>query len=451
MNARLSRRTLLKASGVAIGLPLLDAMLPRLARAGEAGQSPRRLICVHSPLGVCNEKWYPADNERNFKLTPDKLANSLKPLAPLSEQVTVFSGLSHPNHHGKHGHYSGDVFLTGADLYQGGAAYFNSISFDQIAAREIGQATRFASLQLSNKTGTGKPLGSYSLSFNAMGNPIPALGNPADVFNRLFTDDSTQAQAAQLRRLEERRSALDLVLEQAKSLKRRLGATDQRKLDLYLDAVREVEQSIARTKEWMRRPKPKVDEEKLAVLLDAAPDTHRGDHIQAMYDLMVLALQTDSTRVITFTTGHEGGGSGMWPELGKNYGWHNLQHHSGNPDALQRMSHIDLRQMEMFAGFLKRLQQAGESEASMLDNSLVLFGSGMNNGDGFKNGGGAHGTRNLPMLLAGGRALGIRQGQHLYFPASETPLCNLFVTLMQAAGIETDKFSDATGNLTGLS
>jgi len=220
---------------------------------------------------------------------------------------------------------------------------------------------------------------------------------------------------------------------------------------MYFEAVRDVEQTIQRTKDWMDRPKPKVAAQASGVDLDATPESNRSEHIQAMYDLIVLALQTDSTRVVTFTTGHEGGGSGKWPELGKDYRWHNLQHHSGNSDALERMSHIDRLQMKMFSGFLSRLLEAAEGESSMLDRSVVLFGSGMNNGAGFKNGGGAHGTRNLPMLLAGGSKLGIRQGQHRYYPGSKTPLANLFVTMLQAVGVETDKFSDATGTLNGLS
>ncbi len=442
----ISRRTMLRGTTAAIALPFLDSMLPRRANAASISKSPARMVCVYTPNGVCNEQWYPKRYGRDFELSP-----ILSPLKPLREHVSVLSGLCHLNHAGRHGHNGADVFLTGADLYAGGAVYRNTISVDQVAARDMGGATRFKSMVLSHRNGSGPQLKTWTISFNELGNPIPAMNDPQAIFNRLFVPDTPAARQAQLHRFRLNQSVLDQVLEQAKALERRLGKDDQHKLREYLESVRNVEQSVERDRKWLDKPKPKLDANGIGIEFDVSEERNRTEYLRTMYGLVALALETDSTRVVSFMTGAEGGPGGKWPELGKKYNWHNLQHHSGREETLARMAEVDKRQIELLTGLLEKLESAREGDSSLLDRTVVFYGSGMNNGDGFERGGGAHNTTKLPILLAGGRKLGIRQGQHLLYNDDKTPLSNVLLTMLQGIGVRTSKFSDATGTLAGLS
>jgi hypothetical protein len=443
---RISRRTVLRDTSAMIALPWLNAMLPRTARASAESTAPKRMVCVYTPNGVCNEQWYPKKYGADFEFSP-----ILSPLKPLRDQVSVLSGLCHLNHAGRHGHNGADVFLTGADLYEGGAVYHNTISVDQYAARRVGGATRFNSMVLSHRNGAGPQLKTWTISFNELGNPIPAMNDPHAIFNRLFVPDTPEARQAQLERFRLNQSVLDQVLEQASSLERRLGQDDQRKLREYLESVRTVEQSVERDRAWLDKPKPQLSADSLEIPLDVDQESSRTEYLRTMYGLIALALETDSTRVVSFMTGAEGSPGGGWPEFGKDYHWHRVQHHSGGEASLQRMAEIDTRQIELLTEFLQRLATIREGTSNMLDRTVVFYGSGMNNGDGFERGGGAHNTTKLPILMAGGRGLGIKHGQHLFFPDDKTPLTNVFVTMLQSVGIETDRFSDATGTLNGLS
>ncbi|HEY8506455.1 MAG TPA: DUF1552 domain-containing protein [Gemmataceae bacterium] len=433
-SSRLSRRTFLRGATAALALPLLDAMSP-LRAGGEVGEAPRRMVFVYVPNGVNVFRWTPQGEGTDFALSP-----TLEPLAALKEDVTVLTGLGHPK--AKGGHSGGDTWLTGADL-QGtpGYDYRNSVSADQLAAEVVGLKTRLPSLELSSHGGTGPPGHSHTLAFNRNGVPVATEKNPRLVFERLFVDDAGASRRARLRRFAEDRSILDEVLDQSRALQRRLGAGDRRKLDEYFQSVREVERRVKQAEGWADVPKAKVDAG--ALKLDARPD-ERGDrktYLRVMYDLIFLALQTDTTRVVTFVTGREAAG-GYFTELGLSASHHELSHHGGDKGMLESLGKIDRFHVEQLAYFLNRLKSAREGGGTLLDRTMVLYGSGMNSGEG-----GGHSPKNLPLLLAGGRGLGIRQGQHLKFEPGRVPLSNVLLTMLRGMDLPQERFQDSTGTV----
>lgn len=439
----LSRRTFLRGAGVSLALPMLGAMAPGVARAaaaapaGSPAASPARMVYLYVPNGVNIFAWTPEGIGRDYRLSP-----SLKALEPLRDEVSVLSGLNHPNFGGGHG--GADIWLTGADVAgTPGVDYRNSISVDQFAAERIGQHTRLPSLELSSSAGTGSPGHSHTLAFDSRGMPVAAESNPRLIFERLFVDDAGGSRAERKRRFAEDRSILDAVSEQARDLNRRLGVEDRRKLDEYYTAVREVERRVGRAEAWMDVPKAEIDPAGLD--LDAVNDgrTDRRNYFRVMYDLLLLALQTDTTRVATFQIGREAAG-GYFPDLGLSANHHELSHHGGAESMLEGLAKIDAWHLENLRYFLGRLKESEDDGATLLDRTMVMYGSGMNSGEG-----GSHSPRNLPLLLAGGRALGFRHGQHLDFE-DRTPLSNLLVSLLQGAGVEEDAFQDSTGTLTGI-
>ncbi|HIL54822.1 MAG TPA: DUF1552 domain-containing protein, partial [Verrucomicrobia bacterium] len=289
------------------------------------------------------------------------------------------------------------------------------------------------------------PARSRTLSFNARGLPLPSMNKPRAVFNRLFVPDTAKDRAAERVRYQRRQSLLDNVMHQSKALEWRLGRTDSERLGEYLASIREVELQLDRNQKWLDHPKPEVDTSDLQFAFKT-----RSEFLKVMYDLMFFSLQTDSTRIITFMSGVEVD-MYKWGELGANKDYHSLQHHNGNKVDMEKLSKVDKREAELLAGFLTRLNETAQGDGCMLDHTMVLYGSGMNNGVGVEDGKGSHSTRKLPTLLAGGGKLGIKQGQHLVYEKDMTPLCNLHVTLMQGMGLERDHFVDGTGRLTGLS
>lgn len=433
----LSRRTLLRGAGVALALPLLDSMLPR-AKAAEASAPPPRMAFLYVPNGVNIVKWVPASAGRDYEPSP-----TLSALADHKADFTVLSGLGHP--HSKGGHSGADTWLTAADLAgTPGYDYRNRISADQVAAEVVGLKTRIPSLELSSSGGTGKPGHSHTLAFSRDAVPLPAESSPRAVFERLFVDDSPQARQAKLQRFAEQKSILDAILTQSNALHRRLGQRDQRKLDEYLTSVREVERRLERAERWMDVPKPEVAAEKLR--LDAEPNA-RGDratYFRVMYDLLFLSLQTDTTRVCTFELGREAAG-GYFTELGLSANHHELSHHGGDAAMLEGLHKIDMFHLKQLGYLLARLKEAREGDASLLDRTMIMYGSGMNSGAG-----GGHSPKNLPLLVAGGKRLGLRLGQHLAFKQDSTPLANLLVTMLQKMGLPQERFVDSTGALTGL-
>ncbi len=302
----LDRRSALKGAGVTLALPWLQSMSEAAETSvsdSEPQELPRRMCCIMFPYGIAVPKddsperqwgWFPTGNDRDYQLT-----NVLEPLTPLMEDITIISGLSHPNCRRMNGHDTGDTFLTGNNLEA--VTYRNTVSIDQFAARQIGTRTRLPSLTLSTDGGIGPRTRSTTLSYSEKGQPIPALADPKLVFKRLFGQD--QASQSDRQRLETSGSILDLVMEQSHSLRRRVGIADGRKLDEYETSVRDVEQRIERSRDWLKIPLPEVDPDTIA--LDANADSAE-DYIGAMYDLMFLALQTDITRLTTYQIGSYG-------------------------------------------------------------------------------------------------------------------------------------------------
>ncbi len=439
----LSRRHVLRGLGACLSLPFLEAMLPRstfgapskfrpLARS--LGAHPRFIAC-YVPNGVNILEWMPEATGKGYAMS-----KTLSELEPLKDEFSVVTGMGHPN--AKGGHSGADTWLTGADLQAvPGADYSNTVSIDQVIADQLGKETRFPSLQLSDQSGTGSAGHSHTLSFDRSGTPLPAENSPNRLFERLFVPDTAEDRAATLRRYAERRSILDNVLGEAKSLHRKLGKADQDKLDEYLSSVRQTEERVKRMEDWVDVPKPEVDPTHLQLGSQPRNAHDRPMWVDVMLELSYLAFLTDTTRVISYEWSREAGGFGGG---GENH--HELSHHGGDAGMLKKLGVIDRFHLQRLKRFLEFLKETREGPQSMLENTIVLYGSGMNSGKG-----GAHSPKNLPLLVAGGRGLGLKQGQHLGFDEDgHPPLSNLFVSIAQATGIELPSFMDSTGTLSGI-
>lgn len=438
----LSRRHVLRGLGACLSLPLLDAMIPRVSAAPSKfrpwekshGVHPR-MICCYVPNGVNMQQWMPSGQGSGYALSP-----TLEALTDHRADFSVITGLGHPA--AKGGHSGADTWLTGADLQAvPGKDYSNTISADQVAAELHGKQTRFPSLQLSDNSGTGSAGHSHTLSFDRSGTPVPAEDSPRRLFDRLFVPESANDRAATLRRYAEKKSILDSVLADANSLRKRLGQTDQQKLDQYLNSVRETEQRVQRLENWVDVPKPEVPERDLQLSMQPHNAHDRPMWIDVMMELSYLAFLTDTTRIITFEWSREAGGYGGG---GENH--HELSHHGGDAGMLNGLAKIDRFHLERLGRFMEFLKSTQDGDANMLDHTMIMFGSGMNSGEG-----GGHSPKNLPLISAGGRGLGLKHGQHLAFDKdSHPPLANLLLTMIQKMGVETSEFRDATSTLTGL-
>ena len=448
----LNRRHFLRGLGAVMALPLLDVMKP--LRAAAAAQQPRRSVFVYIPNGVNGMTWQCTKAGRDYELSP-----SLRPLAKHREDFTIFSGLHHPNGLGQ-AHVCADTWLTGAKIdAQGGRKYENTVSCDQMMAEVVGQQTRFPSLELSISSGTGHPFGTSTLAFSRDGVPLPAEDNPKNIFQRLFGEEAGGI-AAQRARLTKRRSVLDAVFDDAKSLRLGLGKDDRTKLDEYLHSVRDVEQRTERLDSWLDIPKPALDKKLAEPFQRDVPKAKAGEYWRTMFDLIVLALRTDMTRVVTYMNGSEGNGLAI-PEIGITQARHNLSHHNGDPVVLERLANSDAFIMEQFAHFLDELTAVKDGDEPLLDHTMVLFGSGMSYGH-------SHCNSNLPILLAGGRGLGLKHGQHIDYnqphlkeaytlsydewralcgkPKDEKArLSNVMLTMLQKMEVNTEKFVDSLG------
>lgn len=446
---QVSRRTFLRGTGVALTLPLLEGMLSRTVSAAEK-ELPRRLVCFYVPNGVCNAEWIPAAAGPKSPLSP-----SLQVLKDFKDDFTVISGICHP--HVEPGHAGGDTFLTGVNLSATpGCDYKNAISVDQVAAEHFSKSTRFPSLVLSRRGGTGAARATFTMSYSREGLPLAAENNPRLVFERLFQDTNPNARAAMKQRYAEERSILDMVQDSTRALNRRLGRTDQQKLDEYLTAVRAVEGQVRRSESWIDVPRPKVEAGDLNLDVSHTSGEDLQQYLRTMFDLIFLAFRSDTTRVATFQIAPEVANHPFTPFLGFPDAYHGLSHHGGDPDALSKLAKIDRFHLEQLAAFLGKLKAAEESDGSMLDRTLIVYGSAMNNGER----GGHYGT-NIPVLLAGGRKLGVRQGQHLAYkqPDHKTykdnpaapPLSNLFRTVLDRLQVPVKEFADSTGDISELS
>lgn len=419
--APLSRRRLLRAAGVSIALPVLDSLLPR-AKAGEkAGDVPRRMVCVCTPLGLHPQAFFPEQAGKDYSLSP-----YLEPLADLRDDFTVISGLSHPDVGSSHD--SLFSFLTAAPHPEIRAGFRNSISLDQYAADFIGDRTRFRSLSLSAE--------GFGLSWTRSGALVPPDLYPATVFARLFLEGRPDEVEAQARRLQNGQSILDSVREQAQQIQPALGRRDREKLDEYLTSVRELEQRMVTAEAWSKRPKPKVDAKPPQNNLNSADLIGKT---RLMFELMHLALQTDSTRLITLLLL----GTSLVPPIpGVSQGHHDLSHHGQDPKKIEQLKTIELEKMKTLKEFVAKLKQTEEQGESLLDRTMVFFSSNLGNASN-------HSSKNLPILLAGG---GFQHGAHLAFdPAKPPPLSNLYVSMLQRLEIESDQFGSSSGTLRGLS
>ncbi len=443
-NQPLSRRTILRGCGAAIALPLLDAMIPNAVFAAPSkykpllksavGSTPRVLFC-YVPNGVNIIQWMPPNDGADYRLSP-----TLEVLSDHREDFTVLSGLGHPSATG--GHSGADTWLTGADLRSvPGKDYANTISIDQLIAEKVGAKTRFPSLQISDQSGTGSALHSHTLSFDRNGTPLPAENSPKQLFERLFVPDDASSREATLRRFAEKRSILDDVASEARSLAKKLGRSDQAKLNEYLASVRETELRVQRQVDWIDVPKPEVNNAGLQLASQPGNAHDRTMWIDVMLEICYLSFVTDATRTITFQWSREAGGYGPG---GENH--HELSHHGGDAEMLKKLGDIDrgfLQRLNRFFSFLKQTEEGGRS---MLDHTMIVYGSGMNSGER-----GDHSPKNLPLLVAGGHAWGLKHGQHLRHNIdNHPPLNNAWLSIAQKMGVETDRFQDASGTLLGL-
>ncbi|MFT5467882.1 MAG: hypothetical protein ACI8UO_002990 [Verrucomicrobiales bacterium] len=412
----LPRRHFLKGVGTAIALPFLDAMVPAFARGASGDPPPRRFVGICTTLGLHAPHLFPKTTGRDYEMT-----TYLKHLKEHREDFTLFSGLSHQNQQGNDGHASEMTWLTGA-MRPGLAGFRNTISLDQLIAEKIGLETRFPYLALSS--------GGGSMSWSASGVSIPAENSPAAIFKALFTEGADWEKKHEMSQIKTRRSILDTVMGEAKKLENDLGERDREKLDEYLTSVRDLELRLQQSEGWVTRPKPKTD---------AKPPTDIEDKNDTIarqlliYDMMALAIQSDSTRTMTFQIAALGSVPSNLP--GVHSDWHGLSHHGRDETKIKELRIVEEAQFTAFNGFLAKLKSIRENDSNLLDNTSIIFGSNLGNAS-------AHDWRNLPIILAGG---GFKHGSYVAHDAKDnTPLSNLFVPVAQRMGVEIERFATST-------
>jgi len=423
----ISRRQFLRASGVGLALPWLSAMLPAFSRAAGA-PPPRRMLGICNNLGLLPEKFFPDANQtgRGYTLSP-----YLEVLKAHREEFTVFSGVMHPDVDG--GHPADNCFLTAAP-HPGNGSFRNTISLDQFAAERLGHLTRFPSLTL----GVNVQQGLRSLSWTGTGAMIPCDEQPSEIFKRLFLRGSATEIREQERRLALGQSIMDAVAGQAKSLQRDLGAHDRERLDQYFTGVRDLEQRLGKAREWERKPRPVVNAKPP---LDPASPREYMEKARLLYDLVRLAFETDSTRMVTLLLDSVNSPTLEFDGAEITDGYHSLSHHGKSAKKLAQLEAIDREHMKLLDGLFTQLKTVQEQDRTLLDHSMILYGSNLGNAN-------THVTTNLPILFAGG---GFKHGQHLAFDRERNyPLPNLFVSMMQRMGIEEDSFATSTGTMRGL-
>ena len=421
---QLDRRSFLRGLGVSIALPAFDSL--HAANENESSANARRFVCVAPNYGMNPGGFFPERTGVDYEMPP-----LLKSLEPHRRDLSIFSNLDHPGVGGGHG--CSNTLLNGFELKDTKDRPQRLQSLDQFLAGQIGVATRFPSLLL----------GAGGVSWSRAGIRLPTDGDPAGVFTKLFVDDNAKVKQQTRKFLEEDASILDVVRQDAKRLNRRLARADQAKLDQYLTSIRSVELKLKRQADWLDIAKPKVRD---TVIRGGDDDGTIVDlaypyNTSVMYDLMVLALQTNSTNVICY--GHPGGNR-LFPFDGITLGYHSLTHHGKRPELLKELSIIESFYSAQFSRFLTKLKETPDSDGqSLLESTVVMFASGMGNAS-------AHSSRNLPIMLAGG---GFQHGQHHRFERQGRdgrPLSDLFVSILQQLGIERDNFSTSTSNLNDL-
>jgi hypothetical protein len=437
---QISRRTFLRGAGATIALPLLDCMA-----AIPTPTKPKRSVFLYIPNGVNTLTWQIEKAGADYQLTAP-----LQSLEKHRADITPISGLHHPMVIGKH-HNCEKVWLTGANVPGDGGAFRNTVSADQLMAEVQGVSTRFQSLEMAIE-GT-------SLAWSRDGIQLPAERSTQQIFNMLFGVERDSKETIR-RRLSRRGSILDTVADDANRVNKKLGSEDRSKLDEYLTAVRQVEERTRRADEWLNIPKPVLAASDIESLQRKLSMAEAGQYYRLFYDLMVMALRTDSTRVITCGIGSEGNTSGI-PEIGILQTRHGLSHHNGDPEQLRRLTATDTFLIDQLSYFLDQLKQHQEEGQPLLDTTQVLWGSGMAYGH-------SHGNANLPTILCGGKALGYKHGTHVDFnlPSigkydvsnaqehyricsrpvdNDARVSNLLLTMLQRVDVKAERFQDSLG------
>ena len=443
-STHIQRRTFLRGLGTALALPALEAMLPARALAAGNAKFPTRMAFVYIPNGVIPEKWHVKGEGSDFQFS-----HILEPLKAHREDLLIFSGLAHAKAR-SNGDGAGDharanaTFLTGRQARKtSGADIRVGVSVDQLAAQKIGDKTRLPSLELSSD---GRRMSGncdsgyscayqYNLAWKSESTPLPPESDPRLVFERLFSNGKDREhKESRLRRERYKKSILDFVLEDAKSLEKRLGYTDKRKLDEYLTSVRELEKRVvASAGSSVELPE--------GFKMPAGKPRDFGAHVRMMGDMMALAFQTDSTRIATYLLAHDGDNR-SYPHLGVKGGHHSLSHHRNNRRNIADLTKINRFHCELFAHFLDRLKSIKEGDETLLDHSMIVYGGAI--GDGNR-----HSHHDLPVVLAGNANGAIRTGRHAVY-SHETPMSNLFLNMLDIMGASTQRMGDSTGQLKGL-
>jgi len=424
MNTQISRRAFLRGSGVALGLPFLDSMLPTHGLGADAnvkGGVPRRMVCICTNYGLYGPALFPENTGRDYTLSP-----YLEILKEHRNDFTLFSGISHPNQAGACGHSSEMTWLTSAGS-PGLSGFRNTVSVDQLVAEKIGFETRYPSLVL----GTGSA-GINSISYTRSGVMIPAESKPSKVFAKLFLNGTPDEIKGQMQKLHEGRSIMDSVQGQAKTFGRRVGTADRAKLDEYYTSVREMELRFAKAEEWLQTPKPAVD---AAPPKDITDERDMIGRLRLLLDLVPLAVQTDSTRLFTIMVQ----GRPDAPLVpGVSFDHHGLSHHGKEPGKIAQLRRIEEAEFAAVRDLIAALAKKEEAGRRLLDSTMVMFGSNLGNAN-------SHEPTNLGIVLAGG---GFKHAGHVAFDrVNNTPLSNLFVTMLQRMNIETDRFGSSRGTV----
>ena len=427
MNSPLSRRHFLRSSTALIALPALESLgFRRFASAAAAPAPPKRLVFLGFGYGVTNETWYPDITKpgANYDLSP-----GLKPLERHKGAITVVQGLW--NKYNNEGHWGSTMWLTGANRYaEPGQSFHNSISADQVAAEQLGQGTRFASIQLNGAEGDMGVSGhgpGLSMAWDVRGKPIAGQNGPMAAYHRLFSPDTTPIEK-QKAMLAQKRSVLDTVMDNAHAMQRGLSRNDNAKLDEYFQGIRDIETRLSKDEQWIGVPMPK------APLAEPKPGLAGYEEIQLMYQIMIAALRTDSTRVMTYRQPVQT----LLTSIGQKVFPHDMSHYVTTlGEKLEASQKRDQAQSELLAGFIDQLKATKEADGSCLfDNVALAYGSNIRTG---------HELNNCPTILTGGGA-GIKLGQHVVAP-KDTPLCNAWLTLLHGIGVNAERHGDSTGEL----
>ncbi|MDZ4848473.1 MAG: DUF1552 domain-containing protein [Pirellulaceae bacterium] len=416
---QLDRRTMLRGLGVSLGLPWLSAMNRAIAN-NATDASPQRFVAISLGLGLHSDNLVPSEAGRDYQ--PSLY---LKGLQDIRDRFTVISGTSHPGVGG--GHRAEASILTGSPMGSSGRAR-NTISVDQYMAKHLGDATRYPSLVLGAN-------GSNSPCYTENGAMIPAESSPSSLFAKLFIDKSKQERELQASRVLQGRSIMDLVGDDARSLQRELGVGDRDRLDAYFTSVRDLEKRMSELQRWANLPKPKVAG---GPPQDVGSPNDLIARQKTMCDVIKLALQTDSSRFVSF---HLGGSGGVLPIDGVDEGYHTLSHHGLDDEKLAQLALVETAIINEWGTFLRQLKESQDGQGDLLSHTSVLLTSNLGNASN-------HDNRNMPVLFAGGQ---FKHGQHLAFNRQKNyPLPNLFVSVLQQVGMEVDEFATSTGTMTGL-